>query len=182
MSKCYEFIEGLWRVWGKTLAEGRDPYRERSAVLGGLVLRPLRPISAPSSSASQLLEQQNTGFSWSVFPQNFFSSSAVEKFYFCLLETEYSVTFLHQGHRDGSSPPVIYEDFLRSRYPVTGGTACRAGKTAAFGRWVTALLSVRVPLLQKHNFHRYHHFLYLSWHLIFCFLALYFGLAQRALA
>lgn len=71
MSKCHEFIEGLWRVWGKTLAEGRDPWCGELVVPGGRVLRPLHPIWAPSISASQLLEQQNMGSSWSVFLQSF---------------------------------------------------------------------------------------------------------------
>lgn len=40
-----------------------------------------------------------------------FSSSAVEKIYFCLWETEYEVTFLQQGRR-AVSPPLISEDLL----------------------------------------------------------------------
>lgn len=70
VSKCHEFIEGLWRVWGKT-AEGRDSWFEKLVVPGGWVLGPLHPIWAPSSFASQLLEQQSRGFSWSVFLQSF---------------------------------------------------------------------------------------------------------------
>lgn len=57
----------------------------------------------------------------------FFSSSAAEKIYFCLLETKYEVTFLQQGRRAGSSP-LIPEDLLCSRCPVTGGISCRTGE------------------------------------------------------
>lgn len=41
----------------------------------------------------------------------FFSSPAVEKIYFCLLEAEYEVTFLHQGRRDGSSPCDLWRSY-----------------------------------------------------------------------
>lgn len=40
------------------------------------------------------------------------------------------MTFLHQGCGAGSSP-VICEDLLCSRCPVTGGISCRTGGTAA---------------------------------------------------
>lgn len=113
----------------------------------------------------------------------FFSSSAVGKKPLFLPFSNWVLSDLFAPRAQGwVVPPVIYEDLIRSRYPVTGGTACRTEKTAAFRCWVTALLSVQDQLLQKHNFYRYHHFLCLSWHLIFCFLTLYFGLAQLALA
>lgn len=52
-------------------------------------------LPAPWSSKMQILLLH-------ISPE-FFSSSAGEKIYFCLLEAEYGVTFLHQGHMDGSS-------------------------------------------------------------------------------
>lgn len=181
MSKRHGSIGGLWRIWEKTLAEGRDPYREQSVVLGGLALRLLHPIWPPSSSASQLPDQQNSWSSRSVSLQSFFSSSAVEKMLVLPFRNWVSSDLFSPRAQGWVIPPVIYEDLVRSPYPVTGGTTCRTEKTAAFRRWVTALLSVQDQLLQKHNFHRYHHFLCLSWHLIFCFLTLYFSLAQLAL-
>lgn len=139
------------------------------------ILSELLPAPRPNSCSSkmQILLVR-------ISPE-FFSSPAVEKIYFCLLETEHEVTFLHQGRRAGSSP-VICEDHLRSRCPVTGGISCRTGETAAASQcWVTVLLSLQDLLLQKHRFHHYHHFLRLSRHLMFCFLSPWFW-SRAALA
>ena len=178
----YEQVPWIYREnienWGKMLAEGWDPYREQ-LVFGGLVLRPLHHIWAPSSSVSQLLVQQNLGSSCSVFLPSY-SRSAVEKT-LLLRFRNYEVTFLQQGRGDGSSP--LWS--VRSRplpVPCRRRHRSQDGERSRSSGWVTALLSVQHQLLQKHNFHRYHHFLCLSWHLVFCFLTLYFGLVRLALA
>lgn len=164
MSKCHEFIEGLWRIWGRVLAEGGIPAVSTQWCLQGWYSA-LQLLPAPHSWSSKmhiiLLH---------ISPE-FFFSSAVEKIYFCPLESESEVTFLHQGHR-----ACDLWRFSCSHCPVTGGISCRTGETAASQCWVTALLSMQDQLLQKHHFHHYHHFLCLSRHLVFCFLSLYFGL------
>lgn len=164
MSKCHEYIEGLWRIWGKMLPEGRDPCCEHSVVLGGLVLRFLHPVWAPSNVWAPHPNSWSSAkcrSSWSIFLQ-FFSSSAMEKIYFCLLETEYEVTFLHQGRRDGSSPcdlwrshalPLpchrrhLWQDWGNSSFSLLSDSAAECARPAPAETSFSPLSSFSLSLL-----------------------------------
>lgn len=105
----------------------------------------------------------------------FFSSSDVEKIYFCLLEREYEVTFLHQGHMAGSPPPWSLE-ILSAALSCHQGHLLQDGDSSSSSVLSDSTAEPAGPAPQKHHFHHCHHFLCLSGHLMFCLLSLWFGL------